>query len=45
MAVELYRSGKAAGTIAKDLAIGIDMLRRWAREHEEAGTRSFLGNG
>ncbi len=45
MAVELYRSGKAAGAIAKDLGIGVDLLRRWAREHEEAGNRSFPGNG
>lgn len=45
MAVELYRSGKAAGTIAKDLGIGVDMLRRWAREHDESGNRSFPGNG
>lgn len=45
MAVELYKSGKPAGIIAKDLGIGIDMVRRWAREHEETGSRSFPGNG
>lgn len=45
MAVELYQTGKPAGAIAKDLGIGVDMLRRWAREHDEAGSRSFPGNG
>lgn len=45
MAVELYKSGKPAGIIAKDLGIGIDLVRRWSREHEEAGSRSFPGNG
>jgi transposase-like protein len=45
IAVELYRSDKAAGTIAKDLGIGVHMLRRWAMEHEEAGNFSFLGKG
>jgi transposase len=45
MAVELYRSGKPASTIAKDLGIGVDLVRRWAREHDDAGPRSFPGNG
>jgi transposase len=45
MAVELYRSGKPASTIAKDLGIGVDLVRRWAREHDDAGSRSFPGNG
>ena len=45
MAVELYLNGKSAGEVAKDLGIGVDMLRRWAREHSENGARSFPGNG
>lgn len=45
MAVELYQTGKPAGEIAKDLGIGVDMVRRWVREHDETGSRSFPGNG
>lgn len=45
MAVELYRSGKPAGTVAKELGIGVDMVRRWTREYSEHNTRSFPGNG
>lgn len=45
MAVELYLNGKAAGDVARDLGIGVDMVRRWAREHSENGVRSFPGNG
>ncbi|ACU60031.1 transposase [Chitinophaga pinensis] len=45
MAVELYLKGKAASDVAKDLGIGVDMVRRWTREHNESGTRSFPGNG
>ncbi|MFX1706888.1 transposase [Chitinophaga sp. CC14] len=45
MAVELYRTGKPAGTVAKELGIGVDMVRRWSREHNDQGSRSFPGNG
>jgi transposase len=45
IAVELYRTCSPAGTVAKELGIGVDMVRRWAREHSEAGNRSFPGNG
>ena len=45
MAVDLYLKGKSAGDVAKDLGIGVDMIRRWAREHSESGSRSFPGNG
>ena len=45
MAVELYNNGKAAGAVAKELGIGVDMVRRWAKEYSEHETRSFPGNG
>jgi transposase len=45
MAVELHRSGKTAVTVAKELGIGVDMIRRWTREHSKHDTRSFPGNG
>ncbi|MFY0256436.1 transposase [Chitinophaga sp. 30R24] len=45
MAVELHRSGKPAGTVAKELGIGVDMVRRWSREYGVHDTRSFPGNG
>jgi transposase len=43
MAVELYLKGKAGADVAKDLGIGVDMVRRWAREHSKNGSRSFPG--
>ena len=45
MAVELYLKGKAAGDVAKELGIGVDMVSRWDREYSESGSRSFPGNG
>lgn len=45
MAAEFCLTGKPAGTVAKELGVGIDMVRRWAREHNEAGSHSFPGNG
>ena len=45
MVVELYRNGKAASTIAKNLGIGVDMVRWYAKEHNDVGSRSFPGNG
>jgi transposase len=43
MAVELQRNGKPAGTVAKELVIGVDMVRRWSREYSAHDTRSFPG--
>ncbi|SEW57454.1 transposase [Chitinophaga arvensicola] len=45
MAVELHKSGKPAGTVAKELGIDVGMLRRWTREFSADETRSFPGNG
>lgn len=45
MAVELYVKGKSAADVSKDLGIGVDLVRRWAKEHSENGVRSFPGNG
>lgn len=35
MAVELYLIGKPARTVAKELGISVEMVRRWARKHNE----------
>jgi len=45
MEVEMYRNSKAACTMVKDLSIGVDMLRSCAKEHDDAGSLSFPGNG
>jgi transposase len=45
MAVELYLNGKPAGTVAKELGIGVDMLRRWQESTVSIAPVVFRGMG
>lgn len=45
MAVNLCLSGKTAGSVASELGISSEMLRRWRREYEQFQSGCFSGNG
>lgn len=45
MVVELHLSGKSTRTISEELGIGNDLVRRWTREFNAQGAKSFPGNG
>lgn len=45
MVVELHSSGKTSTTIGEELGIGPDLVRRWTREFNTQGAKSFPGNG
>ncbi len=45
MLVELHKTGKSFGEIARDLDFATDMFRRWCRSYAATGEGSFAGNG
>jgi len=45
MAVNLCYAGKAPGQVGEELGIRAELIRRWTREHEQKGGRSFPGKG
>lgn len=45
MAVDLCYSGKTPREVGEELGIRAELVRRWIREMEGKGRRSFPGNG
>jgi transposase len=45
MVVELHKTGKSSGEIARDLDIATDLVRRWCRECAATGDGSLEENG
>ncbi|WP_435380190.1 IS3 family transposase [Echinicola jeungdonensis] len=45
MAVELHLNGKISTEVGRELGIGPDLVRRWAREFKASESSSFPGNG
>ena len=45
MAANLCYTGKTPSQLGEELGIRAELVRRWMREHEQKGGRSFPGNG
>lgn len=45
MTVNLCDSGKSPKSVAAELGIPADLVRRWKRENADTGSASFPGNG
>jgi len=45
MSVNLCYTGKTSGQVGEELGIRAELVRRWMREHENKGGRSFPGKG
>lgn len=43
--LEVIERGVPASQVARDLGVNENMLRKWKKQYEEQGPRSFPGNG